>query len=117
MNKSLLGVSLSIVCWFAMHVGSPLRAGTLGGESHTPSEKLTMTKGHAHDRQYLKSVGPGEPPHTHAVAPDRFPQIAEIAMNPSMVPAPTSNRAPQKVRFHLEAKEGVALLADGTSYL
>lgn len=117
MNKSLLGVSLSIVCWLVMHAGSPLQAGTLGGESHTPSKKMTMTKGHAHDRHYLKSVGPGEPPHTHAVTPNRFPQIAEIAMNPSTVPTPTSHRAPQKVRFHLEAKEGVALLADGTSYL
>lgn len=74
-------------------------------------------KGHAHDRHYLKSVGPGEPPHTHAVTPNRFSQIAEIAMNPSRVPPPSPQRSSQTVRFHLEAKEGVSILADGTSYL
>ena len=116
MNKSLLWVLLSVV---DLLIGTcfPLQAKPLEVELSTTPKKVTQEKvrGHVHD--YLKSVGPGEAPHTHSMVPARFPQISEIGMNPSMVPVPTSNTSPKIVRIHLEAKEGIASLADGTTYL
>ena len=117
MNKSLLGTFLIVVCFLIIHGSFSLQAEPLEGESSASSEKMTTAKSRGHDRQYLKSVGPGEAPHTHAVVPARFQKIPEIATNPSMVPAPTSNSSPQKVLFHLESMQVVAPLAEGTSYL
>ena len=117
MNKSLLTAILTIACFFIIYGTYSLQAEPLEVESHISPKKVTEAKGRAHVHQYLKSVGPGEAPHTHTVVPARFLQMPEIRMNPAMVPPPTSNPSPQNIRVHLEFKEVVAPLADGTSYL
>ncbi len=117
MNKVSLTTFLTIACLFTIPGIYFLQAEPLEVELHTSHEKMTTAKDQGHARQHLKSVGPGEAPHTHTVVPDRFQQIPEISRNPSKVPAPASNPLPQKIRVHLEAKEVVAPLADGTSYL
>lgn len=115
MNKLLL--KASVICLLMIYGGFLLQAEPLKGKPSTPSKKGAMAESQEHVHQQLKSVGPGEAPHTHAVVPARFQQVPEIARNSSMVPAPASNPFAQKVQFHLEFKEVVAPLADGISYL
>ncbi|MCH7500740.1 MAG: nitrite reductase, copper-containing [Nitrospinae bacterium] len=77
---------------------------------------MAVTDGE-HSGDHLKAVGPGEAPHLLSADPARFQQVSDIAKNASEVPPPASHRSPKKVRFHLEAQEVVAPLAEKTPYI
>lgn len=81
-----------------------------------PDPAMAVTDGE-HSGDHLKAVGPGEAPHLLSADPARFQQVSDIAKNASEVPPPASHRSPKKVRFHLEAQEVVAPLAEKTPYI
>ena len=81
-----------------------------------PHQVMAVTDGE-HSGGHLKSVGPGEAPHLLSADPARFQQVSDIAKNASEVPPPASHRSPKRVRFHLEAQEVVAPLAEKTPYI
>ncbi len=118
MTRSFHSGSILLVSLFLIFCGiNFLHADSGVAPSHpAPHPAMAVTDGE-HSGDHLKAVGPGEAPHLLSADPARFQQVSDIAKNASEVPPPASHRSPKKVRFHLEAQEVVAPLAEKTPYI
>ena len=118
MTRSFHSGSILLVSLFLIFCGiNFLHADSGVAPSHpAPHSAMAVTDGE-HSGDHLKAVGPGEAPHLLSADPARFQQVSDIAKNASEVPPPASHRSPKKVRFHLEAQEVVAPLAEKTPYI
>ena len=111
-SGSILMASLLLILGIDFHSAEPVAAAP-----HSVSHPVQSVTDREHSRDHLKSVGPGEAPHTHPADPARFQKVSDIAKNVSAVPPPASHRSPQRIRFNLEAQEVVAPLAEKTPYI
>jgi len=64
----------------------------------------------------IKSYGPGEAPHLHALDYTLFDTVADIAKLPNDLPAPITRTSSRTVMVDLEAKEVISEIAPGVSF-
>ncbi len=118
MTRSSHSGSILLASLFLIFCGiNFLHAESVVAPSHPASHPVMAVTDREHSGDHLKAVGPGEAPHLLSSDPARFQQVSDIAKNASEVPPPASHRSPKRVRFHLEAQEVVAPLAEKTPYI
>lgn len=79
----------------------------------SPAKPAPNTASH-HD--HIKSVGPGEAPHTHAIDLNKLLKVKSVAKSPKEIPPPVNRTSAKIVHVKLQARELISTLADQTEF-